>query len=140
MAEVKTPDLSFAAVQKQRFERGFGAVLPRGLPAAKNRPNGAARTPVDHGRPLGARACPPGTRGSTLSLGAAAGHRRRFLYHSSIIFDSELLVKLKAQSPREVWFYVYVYVIDEYRIISQRWLNCDKEIKNNKSSLFWKKR
>eukprot|EP01046_Picozoa_sp_COSAG06_P030372 COSAG06_NODE_2880_length_6138_cov_2.667826_9_plen_41_part_01 len=38
-------------------------------------------------------------------------------------------MKLKAQSPREVWFYVYVYVIDEYRIISQRWLNCDKEIK-----------
>jgi hypothetical protein len=51
--------------------------LPRGLPAAKNRPNGAARVPVGHGRPLGARACPPGTRGSTLSLGAAAGHRRR---------------------------------------------------------------
>ena len=51
--------------------------MPRGLPAAKNRPNGAARVPVGHGRPPGARACPPGTRGSTLSLGAAAGHRRR---------------------------------------------------------------
>ena len=49
--------------------------MPRGLPAAKNRANGAARVPVDHGRPLGARACPPGTRGSTLSLGAAAGQR-----------------------------------------------------------------
>jgi hypothetical protein len=51
--------------------------LPGGLPAAKNRANGAARVPKDHGRPLGARACPPGTRGSTLSLGAAAGQRRR---------------------------------------------------------------
>ena len=69
MAELKSPDLSFAAVQKQRLERGFGAVLTRGLPAARNRANGAARVPVDHGRPLGARACPPGTRGSTLSLG-----------------------------------------------------------------------
>jgi hypothetical protein len=51
--------------------------LPRGLPAARNRANGAARVPVGHGRPPGARACPPGTRGSTLSLGAAAGQRLR---------------------------------------------------------------
>ena len=29
--------------------------------------------------------------------------------------NTELIVT----RPREVWFYVYVYVIDEYRIISQ---------------------
>jgi hypothetical protein len=84
--------LSYSAKPKNSENASLGRVLPGGLPAARNRANGAARVPVDHGRPLGARACPPGTRGSTLSLGAAAGHRRRFLYHSSIIFDSELLV------------------------------------------------
>ena len=62
---------------KNSKNASLGRVLPGGLPAARNRANGAARVPVDHGRPLGARACPPGTRGSTLSLGAAAGHRRR---------------------------------------------------------------
>ena len=72
--------------------------MPRGLPAAKNRANGAARVPVDHGRPLGARACPPGTRGSTLSLGAAAGHRRRFLSYLQRVNAKDYLDKKQCQS------------------------------------------
>ena len=41
-----------SAKPKNSKNASLGRVLPGGLPAARNRANGAARVPVDHGRPL----------------------------------------------------------------------------------------